>query len=142
MSLRKDLNLLDVFSITIGAVMSTWIFILPGLAYAKAGPGVLASYFLAGLLATAGLLNQAELVSGMPKAGVTYFYVTRSMGMAVGTVYGLITLTALSLKSAFELTAMAVFSSLIINIDVRIIIVIVVEIIFDGSQKSIHAGGS
>jgi basic amino acid/polyamine antiporter, APA family len=67
------------------------------------------------------LLNQAELVSAMPKAGDTYFYVTRSMGMAVGTVYGLITLTALSLKSAFELTAMAVFTSLIVNLDVRII---------------------
>jgi amino acid transporter/mannitol/fructose-specific phosphotransferase system IIA component (Ntr-type) len=124
MSLRKDLNLLDVFSITIGAVMSTGIFLLPGLAYAKAGPGVLASYFLAGILAAIGLLNQAELVSAMPKAGDTYFYVTRSMGMAVGTIYGLITLTALSLKSAFELTAMAVFTSLIINIDVRIIAII------------------
>jgi hypothetical protein len=35
--LRKDLNLLDVFSITIGAVMSTGIFLLPGLADALAG---------------------------------------------------------------------------------------------------------
>ncbi len=121
MSLRKDLSLLDVFSITIGAVMSTGIFLLPGLAYAKAGPGVLGSYCLAGLLASVGLLNQAELVSAMPKAGDTYFYVTRSMGMAVGTVYGLITLTALSLKSAFELTAMAVFTSLLVNVDVRLI---------------------
>jgi amino acid transporter/mannitol/fructose-specific phosphotransferase system IIA component (Ntr-type) len=121
MALQKELNLLDVFSITIGAVMSTGIFLLPGLAYAKTGPAVLASYFLAGLLAAIGLLNQAELVSAMPKAGDTYFYVTRSMGMAVGTVYGLITLTALSLKSAFELIAMAVFTSMIVDIDIRII---------------------
>jgi len=103
--LKKNLTLLDVFSITIGAVVSVGVFLLPGLAYAKAGPGVLVSYFLAGLLASIGMLNQAELVSAMPKAGDTYFYVSRTMGLALGTVYGLITLTALSLKSAFELTA-------------------------------------
>jgi hypothetical protein len=37
MSLRKGLNQLDVFSITIGAVMNTGIFLLPGLADALAG---------------------------------------------------------------------------------------------------------
>lgn len=37
MSLRKELNLLDVFCITIGAIMSSGVFILPGLAYANPG---------------------------------------------------------------------------------------------------------
>jgi basic amino acid/polyamine antiporter, APA family len=121
MSLKKDLNLLNVYAITIGAIMSTGIFLLPGLAHAKAGPAVLVSYLLAGLLATAGMLSQAELASAMPKAGGTYFYVTRSMGPAVGTVYGLITLVALALKSAFELMGMAVFTALFVDIDVRVI---------------------
>ena len=85
MELKKELNLLDVFSITLGAIMSTGLFLLPGLAYEQAGPAVIVSYFFAGLLATTGLLSQAELASAMPKAGGTYFYVTRSMGPAVGT---------------------------------------------------------
>jgi basic amino acid/polyamine antiporter, APA family len=119
--LKKNLNLLDVFSITIGAIMSTGIFFLPGLAHIKAGPAVLVSYLLAGILATAGMLCQAELASAMPKAGGTYFYVARSMGPAVGTVYGLITLMALALKSAFELIGMAVFTALIVDIDIKII---------------------
>jgi len=121
MKLRKELSLLGVFSITVGAMLSSGLFILPGLAHARAGPAALASYLLAGLLATTGMLSQAELASAMPKAGGAYFFVTRSVGPAVGTVYGLITLMALSLKSAFELTGMAIYTRMIVDIDIRLI---------------------
>lgn len=121
MILKKELNLLHVFSITLGAIMSSGLFILPGLAYRQAGPAVILAYILAGLLATTGMLSQAELASAMPKAGGTYFYVTRSMGPAVGTVYGIITLLALALKSAFELIGMSVFTGLILDVDIRLI---------------------
>jgi len=124
MELKKELTLLDVFCITSGAIMSSGLFLLPGLAHARAGPAILISYLLAGLLATAGMLSQAELASAMPKAGGTYFYVTRSMGSAVGTIYGLITFLALALKSAFELIGIAAFTRLIIDIDIRIIAVL------------------
>lgn len=119
--LEKGLNLLDVFCIASGAMISSGMFILPGLAYAQAGPAVFVSYLLAGLLAITGMLSQAELVSAMPKAGGTYFYVARSMGPAVGTVDGLITWFSLSLKSAFALVGMAAFTVLMVNIDIHII---------------------
>ena len=115
MELKKDLKLLDVFAITSGAMLSSGIFLLPGLAHAQAGPHVTVSYILAGALAALGMLSQAELATAMPKSGGTYYYVTRSMGVAVGTVYGLITMLALSLKSAFELIGMAVFARIAIE---------------------------
>ncbi|MDP8234587.1 MAG: amino acid permease [Candidatus Saelkia tenebricola] len=121
MKLKKELKLLDVFCIASGAMISSGLFILPGLAYAQAGPAVVISYFLAGLLAMTGMLSQAELVSAMPKAGGTYFYVARSMGPAVGTVDGLITWFSLSLKSAFALVGMAAFTVLIINVNIHIV---------------------
>jgi len=123
MKLKKELNLLDVFCIATGAMISSGLFILPGIAHAQAGPAVVVSYFLAGLLALAGMLSQAELVSAMPKAGGTYFYVTRSMGPAVGTVDGILTWFSLSLKSAFALVGMAAFTRIIVDIDIRIIAV-------------------
>ena len=113
--------MLNVFCIASGAMISSGLFILPGLAHAKVGPAVSISYLLAGFLAMTGVLSQAELVSAMPKAGGTYFYATRSMGPAVGTVEGLMTWFSLSLKSAFALIGMAAFTSLITNIDIRII---------------------
>ena len=117
MKLKKDLNLLDVFSVTAGAMISSGLFILPGLAHAQAGPAIVISYLLAGLLAVPGMLSQSELASAMPKAGGTYYYITRSLGPAVGTVYGLITWFALSLKSAFALVGMAAFTVLIVSVN-------------------------
>ena len=121
MKLKRELGLLDVFCIATGAMISSGLFILPGLAHAKAGPAVSLSYLFAGILALTGMLSQAELVSAMPKAGGTYFYVKRSLGPAVGTVDGLITWFSLSLKSAFALVGMAAFASYFVSFDIRFI---------------------
>ena len=119
--LKKELTLIDIFSVASGAMISSGLFILPGLAYAKCGPAIVVSYFLAGLLAVTGMLSQAELVSAMPKAGGTYFYITRSMGPAMGMINGLITWFSLSLKSVFALVGMAAFTILVVKIDMHII---------------------
>ena len=121
MKLKKELGLLDVFCLASGAMISSGLFILPGMAHARAGPAVIASYFLAALFALTGLLSQAELVSAMPKAGGTYFYVKRAMGPAMGSVDGLVTWFSLTLKSAFALVGMAAFTAYIIDLDVRLI---------------------
>ncbi|MCK4527817.1 amino acid permease, partial [candidate division WOR-3 bacterium] len=121
--LKRELRLLDVFCIASGAMISSGIFILPGLAHARAGPAVVVSYLLAGLLAAIGVLNKAELVTALPKAGGTYFHVSRSMGPILGTVEGLITWFSLSLKSAFALIGMAAFSALVVNVDIHLIAV-------------------
>ncbi len=124
MKLKKELTLLDIFCISTGAMISSGLFILPGLAHAQAGPAVVFSYFFAGLLALTGMLSQAELVSAMPKTGGTYFYVTRSMGPAAGTIDGLITWFSLSLKTAFALIGMAAFTKLFVTIEIHIIAVV------------------
>lgn len=121
MRLKKELTLLDVFCIASGAMISSGLFVLPGLAHARAGPAVVISYLVAGLLALTGMLSQAELVSAMPKAGGTYFYITRAMGPTIGTVDGLITWFSLSLKSAFALVGLAAFASLLVDINMQVL---------------------
>ena len=127
MELKKELGSLDVFCIACGAMLSS-LFILPGLAYEIAGPAILISYLLAGILALTGLLSQAELASAMPKAGGTYFYVTRSMGDAVGTVYGLITWLSLALKVAYEYVFMASLILLLFHANAKFLMPASVEI--------------
>ena len=114
MELKRQLGLLDVISISSGAMLSG-LFILPGLAYMISGPGVIVSYLLAGFLAITGMLSQAELTSAMPKAGGAYFFVSRSMGPSVGTIYGLITWLSLCLKSSMELFAVSIFAAVFFN---------------------------
>ncbi len=117
--LKRSLGLIDVFAIASGAMISSGLFVLPGLAYVQAGPAVVLSYLLAGIFALAGMFSQAELVSAMPKAGGTYFYVTRSLGPALGTIDGLITWFSVSLKSAFALVGMAAFLELVVPVDIH-----------------------
>ncbi len=69
MKLEKGLGLVHVFCIASGAMISSGIFVLPGLAYAQAGPAVIFSYLLAGLLVLPGMLSIAEMTTAMPRAG-------------------------------------------------------------------------
>ena len=48
--LERDLGLPAVMAISIGAMVGSGIFILPGLAMKMAGPAVVFAYFLAGVL--------------------------------------------------------------------------------------------
>ena len=113
MKLRRELGLLDVFCIASGAMISSGIFVLPGLAHAQAGPGVIVSYLIAACLAGVGVLNVAELATAMPRAGGDYFFITRSLGPVVGTIAGLLNWFSLSLKTAFALVGMAAFAQLL-----------------------------
>jgi amino acid transporter/mannitol/fructose-specific phosphotransferase system IIA component (Ntr-type) len=114
--LKKGLGLVHVFAIASGAMISSGLFILPGMAHAQAGPGVIWSYVLAGILATAGALSIAELTTAMPKAGGDYFFIMRGFGPGVGTVAGILSWFSLSLKSAFAIVGMATFAALIVNL--------------------------
>ncbi len=121
--LTKQLNIVHVFCIASGAMISSGLFILPGLAHARCGPAIVFSYFLAGLLATAGLLSIAELTTAMPRTGGDYFYISRGLGPAAGTVAGLLSWFSLALKSSFALIGMAVLVSSFADINSHIIAV-------------------
>ena len=124
MNLKKELGLLEVFCIASGAMISSGLFILPGLAYSYGGPAIVVSYFLAGLISMTGMLSIAEMATAMPKAGGDYFYNTRGFGAAVGTISGLLSWFSISLKAAFALIGMAAFTKLVLpGFDIRIIAV-------------------
>jgi amino acid transporter len=115
MQLKKNLGLFDIFAITSGAMIGSGLFILPGMAYAKAGPAVIAAYPLAGLLLLAGMFSIAEMITAMPRAGGDIFTIMRTMGPAIGTVVGLLSWFSLSMKAAFDLVGIAIFLMAIFN---------------------------
>ncbi|MDD5561732.1 MAG: amino acid permease [Candidatus Omnitrophica bacterium] len=107
--LKKELSLLDVFCIATGAMISSGLFILPGLAFSMAGPAVILSYLLAGVFCIPTVLSMAELSTAMPRAGGDYFYIMRGFGPLLGTVAGFSTWFSLSLKSAFALIGLGAY---------------------------------
>ena len=112
-NLNKELGLLSVFSIAAGAMISSGLFILPGLVYSKSGPAVILAYLLAGILVLPSMFSKAELATAMPKSGGTYFFVNRSMGAGFGTIAGISAWFSLAFKSAFALVGIGAFASII-----------------------------
>lgn len=112
--LIRQLSALDVFCISSGAMISSGLFILPGIIYAKVGPAVILAYIFAGLFILPALFAKVELATAMPKAGGSYFFIERSMGSAAGTIGGFASWFSLTLKSAFSLVGIGVFMTLII----------------------------
>ncbi len=112
--LKKKLGPFSVFAIAIGTTLSAGFFLLPGLAFAIAGPAVILSYLIAGLLLVPAMLCIVELSTAMPRAGGAYFYLDRSLGPLAGTIGGLGTWLALTLKTAFALVGMGFYLQLLL----------------------------
>ena len=104
--LDKRLGLWDVFSIAAGAMISSGLFVLPGLAFEKVGAAMIVCYALAGVLNVPTMLAQAELATAMPKSAGSYFVVERSLGAYMGTIAGLINWCSIGLKAAFALVGL------------------------------------
>lgn len=88
-------------------MISSGIFILPGIAFEKAGPSVFLSYGAAGFAALLGVLSIIELSTAMPKSGGDYFFITRSFGPVLGLIIGFFSWFSLSLKTAFAIFGIA-----------------------------------
>jgi amino acid transporter len=113
--LKKQLSSIDVFSVASGAMISSGLFILPALAFTKAGSAVILSYLFASILIIPSVLSKAELATAMPRAGGTYFFVERSMGPIWGVFGGLAGWFSLALKSAFAVVGMAVLIEVVVQ---------------------------
>ena len=110
--LKKELTLFNIYTIATGTTIASGFFLLPGLAFAEAGPGMVLSYLLASIPVFPALLSKAELATAMPRSGGVYYFLDRSMGPLWGTVGGLGTWLALILKTAFALVGMGAYVSL------------------------------
>lgn len=129
--MTKTIGFFSIFCISAGAMISSGLFVLPGLAFAEAGPIVFISYFIAGCIALSTVLSLSELITAMPKAGGDYFYVSRSFGLLFGTVSGFLSWLALSLKSAFAIVGIAELIYITFNINLTISSIIL-ALIFTG----------
>ena len=101
--LERDLGLPSVTAISIGAMVGSGIFILPGIALGMAGPAVVIAYLLAGVLVLPAALSKSEMATAMPEAGGTYLYIERGMGPLMGTIAGVGTWFSLTFKGALAL---------------------------------------
>lgn len=105
--LGRSLGFFSTFAIGTGTMIGAGIFILPGIASTNAGAGAIFSFLLGGIISIATAISMAELATGMPMAGGSYYYISRTMGAAFGAIIGLGSWLALIFKGTFALIGLA-----------------------------------
>ena len=114
--LKKNLTLFDVYAMSTGAMFSSGLFLLPGIAASYTGNSVYLAYLLAGFLILPAMYCMAELSTAMPKSGGTYYFLDRAMGPLMGTIGGLGSWVAVVFKSAFALVGMGAYLGLYLDL--------------------------
>lgn len=117
--LKKNLTLFDVYAMSTGAMFSSGLFLLPGIAASYTGSSVWLAYFFAGFLILPAMYCMAELSTAMPKAGGTYYFLDRAMGPLMGTIGGLGSWIAVVFKSAFALVGMGAYLGIYMDLDFK-----------------------
>ncbi|HNC70400.1 MAG TPA: amino acid permease, partial [Pseudomonadales bacterium] len=99
--LRKSLGAWNLVSLGIGCIIGTGIFVLTGRAAAEyAGPGIMISFVITGILCGFVALCYAELASMLPVSGSAYSYSYASMGELVAWFMGLLLVLEYGLAAA------------------------------------------
>src|SRR5262245_12413078 len=88
-TLKKALSALDLTTLGIGAIIGTGIFVLTGQAAGKhAGPAVIVSMILAGVVSAFAALCYSEFAASVPIAGSAYAYGYGTLGEFVAWIIG------------------------------------------------------
>ena len=87
--LKRTLGPISLTAMGIGAIVGTGIFVLTGVGAAKyAGPGLIISFIVAGIVSGLAALCYAEFASSVPLAGSAYTYSYATLGEVVAWIIG------------------------------------------------------
>ena len=115
--LKRSLSLPYVIAISIGGMLGSGIFVLPGFAASLTGSSVWLAYLIAALCILPAALSKSELATAMPSSGGTYVYIERAFGPLFGTISGIGLWLSLLLKSSFALIGLGAYLAVLINLD-------------------------
>ncbi len=88
-TLKRSLGALSLTALGVGAIIGTGIFVLTGQAAAKhAGPAVVISMILAGVVSLFAALCYSEFASSVPIAGSAYTYGYATLGEFIAWIIG------------------------------------------------------
>ncbi len=87
-SLSRQLGAFDLTMLGIGAVIGTGIFVLTSVAANKAGPGMMYSFIIAGVVCALTALIYSEIAAMVPVSGSAYTYSYAVLGEVVAWMVG------------------------------------------------------
>ncbi len=110
MELARDMGLMHVTMIGVGAMIGAGIFVLTGLAAGVSGPALLLVFALNGLVTGLTAMSYAELGSCFPEAGGGYLWVKEALPQPNGFLSGWISWFAHAVACSLYAVAFGTFS--------------------------------
>lgn len=88
LELNRSLSTWAVLFLAVGSVIGTGIFVILGVVVPLAGPAVVLSFIMAGIVCLLSGLSYAEVASTLPSSGSVYSYTYASVGELAAWVVG------------------------------------------------------
>jgi basic amino acid/polyamine antiporter, APA family len=86
--LKREIGLFDATALGIGAIIGSGIFIVTGIVAGIAGPAMIISIIIAGVIAVFSAMSIAELGAYLPEEGGTYVYAQKLISPFAGFITG------------------------------------------------------
>ena len=94
LKLKREIGLFGATALGIGAIIGSGIFIVTGIVAGVAGPAMIFSVVIAGIIAVFSAMSVAELGAYLPEEGGTYAYAQKLISPFAGFIAGLALLIA------------------------------------------------
>jgi APA family basic amino acid/polyamine antiporter len=127
--LKRTLGLFDTVSLSLGAIIGAGIFVITGAASQIAGPSLIISIIIAGILAALTAISVSQLVKAFPKEGGEYEYGYKTLSPFLGFLSGWIwSLNKIVTDSVIAL-GFATYASLFLPFPIQTIAVAIIAIV-------------
>src|SRR5512137_2371248 len=87
-ALKREIGLFGATALGIGAIIGSGIFVVTGIVADIAGPAMIISVLIAGIIALFSALSVAELSAFLPEEGGTYAYAQKLISPFAGFIAG------------------------------------------------------
>jgi len=88
LQLKREIGLFDATALGIGAIIGSGIFVVTGIVAGIAGPAIVFSIIIAGVIAVFSAMSVAELGAYLPEEGGTYAYAQKLISPFAGFIAG------------------------------------------------------
>ena len=116
---ERRLGLGAVVAISLGSMLGSGIFVLPGVGFSLTGPSLYLAYLFSAICILPAAVSKSELATAMPTSGGTYVYLERTFGPLAGTVTGLGLYLSLLLKASFALVGFGAYLDVLANVPIQ-----------------------
>jgi basic amino acid/polyamine antiporter, APA family len=140
--LKREIGLFGATALGIGAIIGSGIFIVTGIVAGVAGPAMVLSVIIAGIIAVFSALSIAELGAYLPAEGGTYIYAQKLLSPFAGFIAGWIWIfsnifVGAAVSLGFAHYFVALFPQVPVKLIAGIICLVFIIINYLGVQESV-----